>query len=394
MKFFKRLNRGREGLATPGLLEIKFNLHTWILPFIVFLANLFLIIPFFTREKGVEELLVLVAYIFGPVFFYFYVWEITHRRLVSLFASLIYTLPTFRLSQALFFNDGAHIIALTIIPLTLVFLLRFLRKPTVKSAIVSILTITSVVLLSPFGLFNLLIFIFTLTCSEMLLGKGRIKVFLSLLVLVATAGLSAFRYHPEFVVGVFQSEQGRAIFSIVWSLIPPSFFLVPILGAFTFLIFDRRPNLQPVFLASSQFFIFFLLFFIGTHTSSIYITAPNRFLPEISLSAAFLSALILVWIVEILKTEWLEKKLKFLQKLSLNTASGFLFFILTFLLASIIFARPNFAEFSKEAWTAKIILGGGGGGGGGLSQVLGYGVTVLTGLVLGYLGLRTRISRV
>lgn len=374
MKFFRRLNRKTDKETAPAPFKIRLDSHTWLLPILVFLVNLFLVAPFLKRsalELNFSSLILLLAVILGPVFFYFFVWEISHRRLTSFIACLIYTLPTLRLSQAIVFGDGPHIIALTLTPLVLIFLLRFLRQKTVNLAIVLTVGVTLIALISPFALFTLLIFIGILTYSEMLLGQGRLKFFYTFLVLVAAAGLSAFRYHPAFVIKLFQGEHGRALLTILWSLVPPSFFLVPIIGAFSFLIFDRKPVLQPIFLAGSQFFIFLLLVFVGTHVSTTYVPVPSRFLPELSLAFAFLSALILIRISEVLKTD---------------LSQGFLIFILTFLLASIILARFHFWAIAYESGVlgAQIRLVEDGG----VSQVFGGGVTILTALTLGFLKLR------
>lgn len=384
MNFLRPLNNKDES-ATIVPPKIRFNWYTWLPPILVFCSNLFLVLPFFSQlltKLDFTVLILLIAYVLGPVCFYFYVWEITSRRSISFIASLIYTLPTSRLSQAIISGDRAHIIALTFVPLVLIFLFRFLRQKTVNLAIILTVGITLIALISPFGLFTLLIFIGTLTYSEMLLGQGRAKLFYTFLVLATSAGLSAFYYHPEFVFKIFQGEQGRALLTTIWNLVPLSFFLVPTIGAFTFLIFDRKPNLQPIFLASGSFFVFFLLVLVGTHISSTYVPIPSRFLPELSLSAAFLSALILVWISNILKTGKILEKLRLPPRLSLNLDQGFLVFVLTFLLASIVFARPHFWALSLETWEASVKFVKNPGG---ISQVLGGVITVLTILALWFL---------
>ena len=409
MRFFRRLSREDKSKLTPDPPKIKINWYTFLFPILVFLANLFLVLPLFGRplpgasfstpvlpmlSGGREEIvrfLILGVYILGPVSLYFYVLEITGRRLTSLLASLIYTLPTTRLFQAIVLGDEAHIFALSLLPLFLIYFLRFLRKPTVNLAIISGVSIALIALTSPFALFTFLIFVGILTYSEMLLGRGRVKLLYTFLVLIAAAGLSAFWYHPGFVIKIFAGEQGRALLTTFWSLVPPSFFLVPIFGAFSFLIFDRRPNLQPIFLAVSGFFVFLLLVFVGSHISTSFVPAPSRFLPELTLAAAFLLALILVGIVEILKTDLVGKKLKLSPKWLPSLARGFLIFILTFLSVSIVFVRPAFwalAEGQTQITGVKLVNNGGG-----IDKVFGGVITVLTSLALALTKLKTRIAR-
>lgn len=384
MNFLRRLNGTKKNLTSPTPPKIRFNWQTWVAPMTLLLANFVLILPLFGQSaSGISEYAVLAAYILGPVFFYFYVWELTNRRLTSFLAALIYTIPTFRLSQIIIYDDALHVVALGLVPLVLICFLRFLRLQTLNLAIISAIGIALVALISPFGLFTLLIFLGTVTYSEMLLGKGRMKLFSTLLILVTAAGLVAFRYHPAFVLKIFSGDHGKALISLLWNVVPISFFLVPVAGAFSFLIFDRRPNLQPLFLAGSSFSVFFVLFCVGNYISTVYIPVPSRFLPELCLSFAFLMALILAWLLGV--------KLRLSPKLSSGLNKGLLVFLLTFLLVSIFFLRAYYWQLVQTETAilgVKTIESDGG-----ISQVLGLVITILTSLLLVLVKWRTKFLR-
>ncbi len=389
MNFLRRLN-GEKGARISEPPKIRLDLSTWIPPILLFLANLFLILPLIQKFPQTQMLdnLVVVAYILGPTFLYFYVWEITNRRLVSLLAGLIYTMPLFRLSSAVIYDDAAHIMVLNLFPLVLIFFLRFLRQQTLGLAVISAIGVALVSIISPFGIFTLLIFMAIETYSEMLLGQGRVKLFCLLLVLVIAAGLSAFCYHPAYIVKVFSNDKGFSFVSLIWSLVPISFFLVPTAGAFSFLIFDRRPNLQSLFLSGSSFITFLLFVFVGDRISTDLVPVPSRFLPELSISFSFLTALLLVWFAELLRGELLSRFFRLSPILASGLNRGLAIFYLLALLILMVVLRSNFWQLAQKgiySMTTKSYLIGDG-----VSQIIGLSITILTILTLGVIRVRTR----
>lgn len=298
----------------------------------LFLTNLFLLYPFFGGEDTVnvfsapvvpllasltENLLpfsysvrlwLLLFLAFFPLTFYYFVREISGRKLAGLIAGFMVLLPTgvflnSRVNLGLFSEDGAHIASLTFIPIVCLLLLRFLRRGNFWLGIFSALGTTVVALTSPLGLIVLAVFLGVITFSEMLLGQGRLKIMRSLVVLLLTVGFSAFWYNPKFVFLTINSSQGLLVKQTLANLLPVSFFLVPLLGVFGFLLFENRPQLQPLFIA---FFltIVFGLFSLGT---GIAHPAHYRFLPAFGVSLAFLLGLMIVGFFDFLH---LSPKLK------------------------------------------------------------------------------------
>lgn len=233
--------------------------------------------------------LLLVFYSFGPAALYLFVRELAGRRMAAWIAVILYSLPILRsrFEALVSSGDGAHIAALTLVPLVGFFLLRFLRTGAFPAAVATSLAILLVALTSPFGLFVLLAMMLVVTFSEMLLGTGRIKFLRFVLVLLFAAGLSAFWYNPEFVRLTLLSAPGQAVIAALRNLIPLSFFTVPILGAFGFLLFDKRPQLQPLFVALGMTILFGLISF-ASGLEKFAVTAQSRYLPEVSLSLAVL----------------------------------------------------------------------------------------------------------
>jgi len=107
------------------------------------------------------------------------------------------------------------------------------------------------------------------------------------LVLVIAGGLSAFWYNPEFVRLSLVSSPGRAVMAAVKNLIPLSFFVLPVLGTFGFLIFDKRAHLQPLFVALGLTIVFGLISFAGG-LAKFAVSAQSRYHPEVSMALSIL----------------------------------------------------------------------------------------------------------
>lgn len=240
--------------------------------------------------------------IFFPLSFYYFVREISGRKLTAFLATFFAILPVgiflqVRVSLGILGEDGAHIASLTLVPLVSLLSLRFLRRGSFWTGIFSAFGATFIALTSPIGMVVLFVFMGVITFSEMLLGQGRLKLIRFLIVLVLVAGFSAFWYNPKFAILTIQSSQGQVIKKTISTLLPISFFLLPLLGVFGFLLFENRPQLQPMFIA---FFltIGFGLFSLG---AGVAYPTPSRFLPTFGISLAFLLGILITWLFDFLR---------------------------------------------------------------------------------------------
>lgn len=286
----------------------------------LFLANLWLLWPFFGQENRVNvfsapiipilvnltervidfphgvRLWLLVFLSFSPLSFYYFTREVSGRKLVAFLSSLMTILPVgfflpVRTALGFLAEDGGHIASLAFSPLVCLLLLRFLRKGHFWTGIWTALGATLIGLTSPIGLMVLGIFMGVIVFSEILLGQGRLKIIRFLVILILLAGFSSFWYHPRFAILILQSSQGQLVRKTLANLLPVSFFLVPILGVFGFLLFENRPQLQPMFIASFLT-VGFGLFSLG---AGIAYPVPSRFLPAFGLALAFLIGLLALY---------------------------------------------------------------------------------------------------
>jgi hypothetical protein len=270
-------------------------------------------------------------------------------------------------------------------------LLRFLRNGSFKMGVASSLGITLVALTSPLGVFILACIALALTFSEMLLSQGRIKMVRFLTVSFLAACFGAFWYHPRFVMLITATSQGLLLSKTLLNLFPLTFFLVPLLGAFGFLLFENKPQLQPMFLAVFLTIGFGLL----SLGAGLQLSAPSRFIPILGVSVSFLAGILLAQLFDLLKRPTSFKNLAFLQQYR-----KLILFLSVFLFLGLFFIIFNvYGQHFREAAAADIL------GveivkktgiwevreqSSGLSSVFGFLISGLASTLTFYLGLRLR----
>lgn len=346
------------------------------------------------------QIVYLVFFVVFPAAFYLFVKKVAERKSIAfmavLFASLpIYLLAWSRVNAGFNTEDGAHIASLTLIPLSLLSLLNFLRRGGLKNLLFAALFSSAVVLTSPFGFFMFVILATITAFSETLLGSGRLKIFRFVVVFVVTAGLTSFWYNPQFSISLIFGPLGEEIRETVARLIPISFFTLPALGAFGYLLFDRKPNLQPVFLASFYTITFALIVWAG---GGFFPSHPSRYTPELGISASFLLAIGVVKLADYLRFSK-DSRFALLRKISGSiAANGFLLLTVLLLISGIISGQKKLWSTSEdvlglwsgiergEIWLARENVTF-------VSAISGYITTGITVLGLSLLVARTRTAR-
>ena len=369
--------------------------HSFSAPLIPFLAEIASFVFSLPFDAAISTV-ILIFYILGPLSLYFLVKEVTKRLLPAIAAALLFSSPFFksRLLAVIFYGDGAHIAGLTLIPLVAYLVLRFLRSGSFPLCIAASLGITLVALISPFSLFVCLVFLVIIVSSEVLLNQGRLKLFRLITTLVLAAGFSAFWYNPEFIYHVLLSGQGKEAIATLFNLFPISFFVVPVIGTFGFLLFAKKPFLQPLFIALGLSIVFYLFSFAGRLSSSFFVSYPDRYLPELSFSLSFLLGIIITAVFDFLRMA--SKIGRFELKPLISRKVGFLFLLVVFLPLTLVFLRERPSMETLAMVEGEKVLGAfsddiSGIGGvrsqsGQLARFFGYSITFLTGGMIWYLG--------
>lgn len=338
------------------------------------------------------QIIYIIFFLIFPVTFYIFVKKISGRKLVALLSVLFASLPFYlfayiRVNASFLGNDSAHIASLSIIPVALLGLISFVHNGGTRNLIVASVFSALVALISPFGFMTYAILAAILGFSEVLLGKGRQKLFRLLVVFLVAGGLSSFWYNPAFFVWMITGPMGEEIRYMISRLIPISFFVLPILGAFGYLLFDRKPTLQPVFLAS-----FFSIAFaiIGLAGGGVFPSHPGRYLPEFGISLSFLLSILIVKASDYLKFSQNPKLVKYKKGYIVNTGLTVIFLLL---ISLTIFGKNSLASERQvlgiwegvdkgDIWEAKDAFGA-------ASQVLGYTISTAAIFGLGFLARKT-----
>ena len=362
-------------------------------PVIPLLANIlkFFGVPF---AYAIQHVVVLF-FAFFPVSLYFFIRKIGGRKLAAFLAILFASLPVSpfafsRIISAFFGEDSPHIASLTLIPLALLTQIQFLREGKFINLFFASLFVALVALTSPFGFFVLVAFATVTTFSEMLLGTGRLKIFRFLVIILVAAGLSSFWYNPHFGLALIMGPVGEEVRETVARLIPISFFIVPILAAFGFLLFDRRPELQPFFLASFYTIGFAIIVSVG---GGFFPSHPSRYLSEFGISLAFLGGITLTRFMDFLKFNDKVKALKLDKPIFVN---GFMGGLALALILAVVMGKSR-VELTKrevlglwtdvnrgEIWLQREQFRG-------VPAYYGYSITGMTIISLGLLGVTTNI---
>lgn len=277
------------------LFRLKISPNAFSAPLLPFLCRLIAKTGVVDFPQAVVWVLLLFGS-FGVFSLYFFVQELTGRRLPGLLAAAFYSLPLadglpLWTQHALEMGDGSHVVSLALAPMVAYLTLRFLKNGGFNFALLSSLGSALVALTSPFGAFVLLVFLSICTFSEILLGRGRVKFLRLLVCLGLSLGFSSFWYNPFFVKKIiFESWQGQTLAAVLRNMIPISFFVLPVVGTFGFLLFERKPDLQSLFVSLSLFFAFFFLN-LGGRFSQGGDDLPSRFSLEFWLGTAFVGGL-------------------------------------------------------------------------------------------------------
>lgn len=302
------------------------------------------------------QIVYLAFFVVFPFSFYLFVKRVAERKSIAFLAVLFASLPIYlfawsRVNAGFNTEDGAHIASLALVPLALLSLLTFVRRGGLKNLLFASIFSSLVALTSPFGFFMFIILAFITTFSEMLLGTGRLKIFRFLVVFAVTSGLTSFWYNPQFSLSIVVGPLGTEIRTTIARLIPISFFTLPILGAFGYLLFDRKPDLQPVFLASFYTIVFALIVWAG---GGFFPSHPSRYTPELGISLSFLLAIGVVKLADYIRFSK-DARPTFLRKVNKSiAANGFLLAVTFLLVLQIVGGQGRIAVLNGDVlglWT-------------------------------------------
>lgn len=260
--------------------------------------------------------IVLFIYALGSVTCYFLIYLITRRHLPAVMVGLLSILPRFAFSNsppeklilAIQDNDGAHIMALTFVFIAASLFFYFVKKGLKKYLIWFCLIAALLTAISFFSLHVLFIMMIFISISEIMIGEGKKKIkrfltatFYFILLVIAIYNKSLLVY--------FQSDASQVSFSVLINLLPLLFFIIPVIGTFVFLVFDRRPYLQAFFIAFALSLVFGLLHLVRISFVDIPLLDQDRYIAEMSIAFYALFSIFITWGFDLLRAgKFIENK--------------------------------------------------------------------------------------
>jgi hypothetical protein len=326
----------------------------------IFLALVQKIFSFLTIAQ-VYRIVVALAYITIPISSFFLVRYMSKSNIAAFFAAFIFILvpsanyfliPGFigmahyspwQLSVIVDYGEGPHMIALAIVPLAIIVYWRLLRQPTLGKFILSAVLIGLIISINLFSAYALAYFLLGVFFSEFVLGQGKQKFLISLLLAPAIYGLIAFCYdysmllslsksgyiHPE---NIFRLPPITTLFLII------IFTLVPIIIVYE--VFKEKPKLQNGLVLGIWFFIFWAIpyaFYRGLWFGS----QPNRYMPELNLTAAIIVGFLISVIFNFLRNRF--------NRVGIYLGTVFLILVLSFF----IYVSHDFIQNGYKLVTAN-----------------------------------------
>lgn len=307
------------------------NKNSLFFIFAIFVINLFLVYPLFSRDVTVSfsssalliiadlfdrlgilhksqffSIIVFFSLSFAPISYYLFVRKVALRHeLTAFLASLLFILPTpffkdgMPMLGAILNGDGAHALIFAFIPLFLLYMQAFIATGLPAWGVMSSIGTAIIAIISPFAFFNLLIIFMVITVAEGFLGGLRIKLARFLFLVFSSLALSFFWYYPNVTMKIVAMVHVNFAIQKFWSVFPLLIPVIPILGVLSFLIFDKREKLKPIFIGMALFLIYFFLFTVSKILNITGIFIAERYLIGLSFAASFFFAVIFVLLAEL-----------------------------------------------------------------------------------------------
>lgn len=344
----------------------KLNKRTFINITFIFVINLLIVSPLFTRNVTSSfsnsvafalaadimhfffklnndvffSIVTGISLSFAPISFYLFVRKIALRHeLTALIATLAFILPNPFFGYIPVFGgtvingDAAHAVVFSYIPLFLLYVESFFSTGIPILALLASIGTAIIAIFSPFAAFNLLLIYPFLAIAEGFLGNLRIKIFRMIFLLIMAFGLSLWWYFPTFFAqGISLSHVTYTINKIL-SLFPLLIPIIPVFGALFFLVFDRRKRLKPIFIGLSLLIIYVMLYITSKDIMISGIFTPERYRLELTFAGALTFSIITIIIGETLfRIVFLKvfKKIHLILKLTIISIFSGIFAVLLY----------------------------------------------------------------
>ncbi|MEK9147165.1 MAG: hypothetical protein AAB639_03125, partial [Patescibacteria group bacterium] len=253
----------------------------FITSFVASTAGLYLLVRVLTRRQ-ITPILAAVIYMLPPV----PVFVLTFLRQGLLEAELSSTRSFF----SIVYGDGAHFLALALIPVAALLFLRYIKLGGVNDLVVTALLTALVLLANRSQSLSLFLVFLVIVATELFLGSPSQKFKRFWQVLLLSSGLASFWYTPEFLLKSFWLLT-RHIIANIDLLVPLPLVMVIISLFFSYAFFAKREDRQPIFAAFLLLIVFLVIVGGWLFYGRSILPYPYRFLANLNMFGSVVLAL-------------------------------------------------------------------------------------------------------
>lgn len=342
----------------PMISQIDFEeaFYTPLVPYLMATLANFGIVP-----SDALRMLFVTSLSISTVGLYLLMRDLTKRQVTAILAAIIYLIPPMPIfvltilgpgilekeliSAKSFFTivygDGAHFVALALVPFALLFFLRYLKFNGRFHFAAAVVTCSLILLANRSQGVSLAIVLVAATVTSAILGLARVKLRRLFLVVAFSLGLVSFWYTGDFWASSLVVLAGHIADNI--QFIFPLPLVVSIFGLFfSFVFFAKREDRQPIFMAFLVFIVFLSLMVGWLASGRSIMPHPHRLVPNLNMFGAIVAALSLSSVID---------KLEFTRRLAFDRWSAILRVI-----GAILFAGVSFATLTVVTYVISPLL--------------------------------------
>lgn len=280
-------------------------------------------------------ILTIFAFIIAPLSIYLFVRRNVFKNdLAAFLAALFFILPTpfmkdgMPLIGTLFSGDGGHGFAFAFIPLILLAMQHYISTGIFVYGVLSAMGAASIAIISPFAFFNLLIIFTILSIAEGFVGGFRMKLSRAPFVVLSSLALAFFWYYPNLMAQILTIDHVVLTFNKSLAVLPLAIPAVPIAGTISFIVFDRREKLRPVFVGIALLLSYWALYSFSKNVNLSGVFTSSRYEVELSFAGAFFIAFVVAALNQyFLKKYVLLKTSRLMSALYFLVATCFIAFL-------------------------------------------------------------------
>ena len=263
------------------------------------------------------RLLFIISFMVSTVGVYLLTLDLTRRQITAILASVIYLIPPIPVFVLTFirrglldtelgsaksfftivYGDGAHFLALAMIPYAVIFVLRYLKFGKKADLILSVIFCSLILLANASQSFSLGIILFVIILTQIFFGNARSKFKRLLNVVVLSIGLVSFWYTPNFWY-TSSNFAGSQFFSNLQLLFPLPLILFLLTLFFSFVFFARREDRMAIFVSFLIFVMFAGICASWLISGRSFLPHPHRMLSDLNMFGAVVVAVLLTPVVD------------------------------------------------------------------------------------------------